>query len=119
MGQQVYQQFLHYQSNTDPTEVGIKVESTKAIALGNFITECEDFYNVRQGAKNAIEALGSPVALHYGFLAFAQQLRKAVKRYGGLTLQNLAQAFKDTWEARGFTDATLIETAKVQGITVI
>lgn len=114
-----YDRLVHYMAKTNPTDVGNTVDLIKPTALGNFITQAADMDRICQQTKTAIEAVGSPVAQHYSFIGFAKQLRKAVNKYSGLTLQNLAQAFKDTWEARGTTDATLIITAAVQGIVVI
>jgi len=114
-----YDRVVKYMAKTQPDRVGRVVDLIKSTALGNFITGAADMDRITQLTKTAIEGLGSPVALHWLFIGFAKQLRSTANKYSGLTLQDLAQAFKDTWEDRGGNNATLIATAQVQGITVV
>jgi len=118
MAQQLLQRYNHYVAKMDTQRISNVIDAIKDEAFGNFTVESEDFYNIREACNTYLCAQGEPVGLFPGFLAFAQQVRKNAKKYSGTTLTDLLQGIKNVWEERGYTDATLIGVASLQGITV-
>lgn len=102
------QRITKYLAKTDPATMSLKVGAMLELMRARYASAAQHFVPIELATKGIIDEEGAKTHQYPFYLAFARQLAaRTYRSVSGDALLAEAQAIKDHWEARGFTDATL------------
>jgi len=114
---QTYRQ-KKYEVKIDADVIRSRFAGLKEMMVEQTAAKFTDLAAFETNVKQIIEPLGVPTIQIPFYLNFARELYSLSQRFGGVTLTNEAKTLAVKWKTRGLTDTTLIEIAKVFGITI-
>lgn len=115
---QAYRQ-KKYEVKVDADVIRSRFAGLKPMMVEQTSAKFTDLVGFETNVKQLIEPKGIPTIQIPFYLNYARELYSLSQRFSGKTLENEAKLLASKWKARGLDEATLIDVAKVFGITLV